>query len=723
MYLAHINESGERKQSIPDHVTGTARLAAGFAGKFGCAGWGYGCGMMHDIGKYSDKFQKRLLYNGPKTDHASAGAQELYKRKNYIGAYCISGHHSGLLDGGTAADAGGDATLNGRMQKKLEDYRAYEEEIKIPEFPVIPLKPLGKGGFSLSFFIRMLFSCLVDADYLDTEVFMTDSMITGDTYVRGTVTRGTFDTVDVLFDRLFHHVESWLQNNDITTVNGRRTAILKACLERGKGGQGLYQLTVPTGGGKTLSSLAFALQHAKTHHLDRIIYVIPYTSIIEQNAQVFKDILGRDNVLEDHCNVAYEESEEYNKIQLAAENWDCPVVVTTNVQFFESLFANKTSKCRKLHNIANSVIIFDEAQMLPVNYLKPCIQAISELVYNYHSTAVLCTATQPSLQPFFPQQIKISEICPDVEDQYEFFRRTVLKNVGELPENALAEQLRERKQVLCILNSRKRVQQVYEILKEEEGTLHLSTLLYPVHRKRLLKTIRERLKEGKTCRLIATSLVEAGVDFDFPAVYRELAGLDSVIQAAGRCNREGKRPYEECETVIFTLEKTEGIHMPQTLKLPVTVAGQVSEMYEDIASLKAIQSYFDRLYHFKGEGLDAKDIVGQMENGGRSLSFPFASVAKEFKLIEQDTKAILIAKEPEAEQIVKRIRRGEYSRKLVREAGQYCVNLYNNDFEKLNGAGRLEAIGLDFYILRNTEQYSEEKGLDIQVERGEAVIF
>ncbi|WP_252198115.1 CRISPR-associated helicase Cas3' [Clostridium sp. MCC353] len=733
MYLAHISEDRKREQSIPDHLTGTANLAADFSAKFGCRGWGYGCGMMHDIGKYSDKFQKRLLNNGPRTDHASAGAQELYKKKNYIGAYCISGHHSGLLDGGTAADAGGDATLNGRMQKELEAYQTYKEEIKIPEFPVIPLKPLGKGGFSLSFFIRMLFSCLVDADYLDTEAFMTEGMVIEDTYAKdadargtftkGTYPRGTFDTVDILFDRLFHHVESWLQNDDITTVNGRRTAILKACLERGNDEQGLYQLTVPTGGGKTLSSLAFALQHAKTHHLDRIIYVIPYTSIIEQNAQVFKDILGWDNVLEDHCNVTYEESEEYNKIQLAAENWDCPVVVTTNVQFFESLFANKTSKCRKLHNIANSVIIFDEAQMLPVNYLKPCIQAVSELVYSYHSTAVLCTATQPSLKPFFPQQIKISEICPDVEDQYEFFRRTVLKNIGELSENGLAEQLRGRKQVLCILNSRKRVQKVYEVLKEEEGTFHLSTFMYPLHRKRLLKIIRERLKEGKTCRLIATSLVEAGVDFDFPAVYRELAGLDSVIQAAGRCNREGKRPYVECETVIFTMEKAEGIHMPQTMKLPVTVAGQVSELYEDNASLKAIQTYFDRLYHFKGEGLDAKDIVGQMENGSRSLSFPFASAAKQFKLIEQDTKTILIAKEPEAEMIVERIRRGEYSRKLMREAGQYCVNLFKNDFDKLYGAGRLDAISLDFYVLRNVEQYSEEMGLEIQVDRGEAVIF
>ena len=713
MYLAHISGDKTRKQTLLEHLKGTAELAGDFSSAFHCREWGYGCGMLHDIGKYSEKFQKRL-YGGNITDHATAGAKELYGRKNLIGAYCVSGHHSGLLDGGRSADVGGEATLKGRMQKTLEDYQAFQTEVEIPDFPsFIPLRQLGKGGFSLSFFIRMLFSCLVDADYLDTEAFMTERAIC----------RGGFDSIDTLFGRLFDHVKPWLQNNDIDTINGMRTAVLKACLEMGKREKGIFQLTVPTGGGKTLSSLAFALCHAREHHLSRIIYVIPYTSIIEQNAKVFKDILGERNVLEDHCNVVYEDSDELNMAQLATENWDCPVVVTTNVQFFESLFASKTSKCRKLHNIANSVIIFDEAQMLPVNYLKPCIQAMSELVYNYQSTVVLCTATQPSLKPFFPTQMKISEICPDIKGQYEFFRRTVLKNSGELSETRLVMKLKEYPQVLCILNSRKNVQQIYEALKEEEGIFHLSTFMYPKHRKRLLRIIRERLKIGQPCRLIATSLVEAGVDFDFPAVYREFAGIDSMIQAAGRCNREGKRPRNGCETVIFTLENEESTHIPQSLKLPIKVAQQVSEKWEDIASLEAIEEYFKRLYDFKGESLDAKDIIGQMEAGAKSQLFPFAEVGKQFKLIENDTRTILIDKEPEAKIVAERIKRGERSRQLIREAGQYCVNVYDNDFEKLDGAGRLEAIGLDFHLLRNKEQYTEEKGLEIQVERGEAVIF
>lgn len=636
----------------------------------------------------------------------------MLKKNNYAAAYCVAGHHAGLPDGGTAGDSGGEPTLLGRKKKKIEDYESFRSDVAFPAFGNPPLKPIEKGGFCMSFFIRMLFSCLVDADYLDTEDFMSGHL-TG---------RETCESMEVLCTRLHSHIKPWLKNADPTTVNGRRSAILRACLEMGKGEQGLYTLTVPTGGGKTVSSLAFALEQAKKHHLDRIIYVIPYTSIIEQNAQVFKDILGRDNVLEDHCNVTYENPEELEKNQLAAENWDRPVVVTTNVQFFESLFSNKTSKCRKLHNIANSVIIFDEAQMLPVSYLKPCVRAISELVYNYHCTAVLCTATQPALEALFPAFLKSVEICPDREGQYSFFRRTVFEKQGLLTQDKLLEELREQPQVLCILNSRRRVQQVYEALKGE-GTYHLSTFMYPVHRKRILKEVRERLKEGKPCRLVATSLVEAGVDLDFGTVFRELAGIDSVIQAAGRCNREGTRNREECHTVVFTLEEAENIHIPPDLKQPVKVAEQIEENFEDISSLDAVQDYFRRLYRYKGEGTDAKNIVEQFERGVPSMLFPFAAVAAQFHLIENDTKTILIDREEAAQVLAERLERGECSRQLLREAGHYCVNVYQKDFDALSGAGLLREIAPGLYLLRKKEQYSEEEGLVIGVGRGEALMY
>lgn len=723
-YYAHISDDKARRQTVKEHLTGTARRSELFAEAFRCGAWGYGCGILHDIGKYSQGFRKRLE-GGSITDHATAGAQEmmgLYARTNplaaYCAAYCISGHHSGLLDGGRNGDTAGEATLQGRLKKQLEDYSPYKDEVEMPDFPGLPFRQIGKGGFSLSFFIRMLFSCLVDGDYLDTEQFM----------LGHDAVRGDHDCMDVLLRRLESHVESWLSNDDLISVNGRRTAILKACLQAGRRKQGLYQLTVPTGGGKTVSSLGFALRHAVEHGLDRIIYVIPYTSIIEQNAQVFKEILGKKNVLENHCNVTYEDNESARELkleQLAAENWDKPVVVTTNVQFFESLFASRTSACRKLHNIANSVIIFDEAQMLPVKYLMPCIRAVSELICNYHCTAVICTATQPSLQPFFPakiQELEAAELCPDVKGQYDFFKRTRIHLAGRISQEHLVKELEGRHQVLCILNSRKRVQRIYESI-EDRGTYHLSTLMYPKHRKELLKEIRGRLSSGEPCRLISTSLVEAGVDFDFPAVYRELAGIDSVIQAAGRCNREGKRDPEECITQVFTLEEEEDIHIPQELKLPISVAGQIVGKYEDISSPEAIGEYFTRLYRYKGEGLDAKDVVEQFEQGSRSFMFPFASVASGFRLIESNTRTILIDTEPQAAQIAMQIRRGEHNRELIRQAGQYCVNVFEHDFEALNGAGRLEQIDQEFYVLRNKEQYTRERGLVIDVSRGDAVMF
>lgn len=472
--------------------------------------------------------------------------------------------------------------------------------------------------------------------------------------------------------------------------------------------------------------MAFALRHANEHHLERIIYVIPFTSIIEQNAQVFKDILGKNNVLENHCNVVCDNDKELEDMQLAAENWEKPIIVTTNVQFFESLFANKTSKCRKIHNISKSVIIFDEAQMLPVNYLRPCIQAVSELIYNYHCSAVLCTATQPALKPFFPEFIKAEEICPDVKGQYEFFKRTNVKNMGEISEGNLISELKEKQQVLCILTSRKRVQRVYEALKGE-NVYHLSTYMYPKHRRTILDEITKALKDGRPCKLIATSLVEAGVDFDFASVFRELAGIDSVIQAAGRCNREGNRGKDESKTIIFSLEQSDDIHIPGQLKLPISVAKQITEKYEDITSPEAIYEYFQRLYHFRGESLDIKNIVENFEKGIPSFNFPFASAAKEFHIIESQTKTILIDKEPEAMEIVERLRRGEHSRELFRAAGQYCVSVYENDFDNLDGAGMLDAlctgIDTDFYILRDKGLYTDDRGLTVRAERGDALLW
>ena len=710
-YIAHID--GERIQTIKEHLEGTAKLAGEFAEKFGKQDWGYCCGMLHDIGKYSIDFQKRILgENNYRVDHSTAGARVCLEKggKYSFLEYCIAGHHAGLPNYGNNYDESTDSTLSGRRLKKLSDYQAYQTEIEVPAINSMPidLKRTVNPDFSLSVFMRMIYSCLVDADFLDTEAFMKE----------GKQGRNSGENIEILFKKLENYISGWLKNQDIDTVNGRRTEILKNCLEMGKTEKGLFRLTVPTGGGKTVASLAFALRHALENKMDRIIYVIPYTSIIEQNAKVFRDILGEENVLENHCNVDYESSEELLPMQLASENWDKPIVVTTNVQFFESLFANKSSKCRKLHNIANSVIIFDEAQMLPNDYLKPCIAMIEELVNNYQASAVLCTATQPALTSFFHEGISAKELCPKMEEQFEFFKRTVFENVGVLTENDLIQRLEKEYQALCIVNTKKRAQRIYKQL-EGEGVYHLSTSMYPKHRRRILREIRERLQKNKKCILISTSLVEAGVDLDFQSVYRELAGVDSMIQAAGRCNREGLRPEKESKVYIFQFEGKENV-LGQ--RQQIDVAKSVITDNRDISDMESITQYFEMLYHIKGDSLDKKKILDEFQN----KRYNFAKVGKEFKLIEQNTKTIFINYETEANETLCLLKERGFTRSGMRKASQYCITVYENEFNKLYGIGSIQPISEDiedFYELRDKEKYTEKIGLELELDDGAAVFF
>ncbi len=716
-YLAHLDENRIRKQTVKDHLYGTAELAGKFAERFGKKEWGYCCGLLHDIGKYSEAFQTKIKSNSNRqVDHATAGAKVCLEKGGCYQflSYCIAGHHAGLPDHGGSADGGDAPTLMGRSRKKLEDYSAYQTEIQIPELTSLPFDPseTPDADFSLSMFIRMIYSCLVDADFLDTEYFMKN----GDT------DRNSGEGMEILLEKLKRYISGWLTNSGTETVNGRRTEILRHCLERGKEKPGMFQLTVPTGGGKTIASLAFALRHAVANGMDRVIYVIPYTSIIEQNAGVFRDILGEQNVLENHYNVDYESTEELKPMQLASENWDKPVVVTTNVQFFESLYANKSSKCRKLHNMANSVIIFDEAQMLPADYLKPCLAAMEELVRQFHSSIVLCTATQPALQPLFRTQMQITELCPDVQGQFRFFERATFQNIGTVTEADLSDRLRQEMQTLCIVNTKKRAQRLYQQIKED-GVFHLSTSMYPKHRQRVLKNIRNRLANGEKCVLISTSLVEAGVDLDFQTVYRQLAGVDSMIQAAGRCNREGKRDVKESVVSIFRFEERENVPGQQ---LQIDVAKTLLARGENISSLQGIQKYFEALYHFRGESLDRKNILKLFKDPNQQFAYNFATIAKEFKLIEENTKTIFINRETEADDILRQIKQQGYTKAVMRRAGQYCVQVYEKEFDKLNGAGMLRPVSeniKDFYELVSEEQYTEDMGLDLEVDSGMAILM
>lgn len=710
-YIAHREK--DRVQPLLQHLLGTAERARDFAEKFNRGEWGYCCGMLHDIGKYSEKFQRKIKEDDSiRVDHSTAGARlcrELQGMYPFL-EYCIAGHHAGLPDYGNELDTGSASTLVGRRKKWIEDYQAYKTEVQIPTLTTLPFNQTETENpdFSLSFFMRMIYSCLVDADFLDTEDFME----------AGQTQREAGEDLTTLLHKLEKHVEGWMKNKETESVNGRRTEILRNCMEQGENPKGLFRLTVPTGGGKTTASLGFALKHGVYNHMDRIIYVIPYTSIIEQNAGVFREILGDQNVLENHYNVDYDSSEEFKPMQLAAENWDKPVVVTTNVQFFESLYANKSSKCRKLHNIANSVIIFDEAQMLPVDYLKPCIAAMEELLDRYGSSVVLCTATQPALQSLFQKERNAIELCPRMEEQFRFFERVRYKNLGYLDEEELVSRLEGEFQTLCIVNTRKKAQKLYQKLKGE-GCYHLSTSMYPKHRKRVLEQIRKRLdkKNPQKCIVIATSLVEAGVDLDFRTVYRQLAGIDSMIQAAGRCNREGKYDVSKSNVFIFQFDEKETV---RGQRQQIDVAKSLLADEAEISDLETVKTYFEKLYYLRGEDLDKKKILQEFQKG----KYNFKETAQNFKLIEEDTAALFIGNTEEAKKILQEIKFQGFTRNNMRRAGKFCVNIRKKEMEKFCAAGIVRGVSedvKDFYELIDPERYTEEMGLDLSVELGTAL--
>lgn len=704
--LAHISEDGLRVQTITEHLQGTATLCGRFASVFGAEQAGYYTGLLHDIGKFSNAFQRRLK-GGPKVDHSTAGAKEAFQHGQPCTAFAVAGHHSGLPDGGTRSDTDAEGTLLGRMKRQIDSYTGWEKEITLPPPPALP--PY-KDRHELAFYTRMLYSCLVDADYLDTETFMDGAP----------PPRGGYTDIPALLRKLNDHIAPWWRPKN--ELNARRCQILRTCLDTGKAGRrGLYTLTVPTGGGKTVASLAFALSLAATQGMDRVIYVIPYTSIIDQNAAVFSDILGAENVLEHHSGAEWSADENaepaaYRKA-LAAENWDVPVVVTTSVQFFESLYSNRASRCRKLHNIANSVIIFDEAQNLPVPYLRPCVAAIAELVKHYRAAAVLCTATQPALQPLFAEfapDLPMQEIVPEPVKLYETFRRTTLRNVGSLAQEELGAQLVALPQVLCVVNRRKTAQELFDTLPRD-GRYCLTTLLYPAHRKALLKEIRQRLAAGLPCRVVSTSLIEAGVDVDFPAVYRELAGLDSILQAAGRCNREGKHPAGDSLVTVFTLE---GADIPSMIRLNADTTEHVLRQYKDPAGLDAIEEYFTFYRMLKGEiQLDAEHILPDFQN----KLMPFAATAEKFHLIKEQSKTVYIPLDAGAE-LIDQLRAGWRSKTLFRKLGQYGVPVYPDHLRRLESAGAVQQLDDGIWVLADLRCYDDKMGLSMDVENGQAWI-
>lgn len=730
-FFAHRRDGEDREEWQPliDHLRKTAEMARDFGADANVAELAYIAGLIHDLGKYSAEFQKRLE-GGPRVDHSTAGAKELkallegtpQKVFAQLLAYPILGHHAGLPDYGSETDLEG-GTVCGRLKNKIPDYSEYKSELdlsalpfpqRLPvrplRLPVIPEKPpKDYFGFSLSFLTRMIYSALVDADFQETE-----------TYMKGAKPRGGHDDIPTLRDKLDAHLKQF--ENPTSDINRKRNEILRACIEKGKSEKpGFFSLTVPTGGGKTLASMAFALHHAAEHGLKRVIYVIPFTTIIEQNAGVFKGFLGEENVLEHHSNFDWEGKKRedadnrtnsvYAKLKLAAENWDIPIVVTTNVQFFESLFANKSSRCRKLHNIAKSVIIFDEAQMLPREYMRPAMAAVWELVTNYGASAVFCTATQPGLERFLPAETKVTELAPNPQELFDFYKRVEVKHLGTLTDEELLARLNAHEQALCIVNTRRHASGLFSGLRGE-GSYHLSTLMCPAHRRAKLAEIKERLSSGQPCRVVSTTVMEAGIDLDFPVGYRALSGLDSINQAAGRVNREMKRGVSE----MFVFEpKSEFIkRTPSFLKQTAEVARMVLRDHAEAPiSIPAIQAFFGQLYNLQDpQAFDFKKIMNCFED--TEGKFSFEKAAREFQIIEDPTVTVIIPYNEEAERLIEELKYTEYPSSTLRKLQPYTVSIFEGEFDRLSSKGVILTIDDTYHVLNPgamKEYYDPDRGL------------
>ncbi|MDF9408147.1 CRISPR-associated helicase Cas3' [Pelotomaculum isophthalicicum JI] len=748
IYYGHTKEDPIAKKVLPKehwqllkrHLDEVARMTEERAAKFGAGKLGRIIGLAHDLGKYSAAFQKRLEGASAKVDHKSAGAQEVCRRfgkvTGFALAFIIAGHHGGLPDG----NKGAPGNLPERLAREdIPDYQAYAGEIEIPDLNNQDLAEMPKprdpamDAFSFSFCIRMMYSCLVDADFLDTERFMNTER-----YIKR--------PVPVSLEKLLKQFEKKIgalserNRQNPSVINTARQAILERCLAIAESTPGFFTLTVPTGGGKTYSSLAFGLKHAVKHDKDRIIYVIPYTSIIEQNAQVFREVLEddplKDNVvLEHHSNFEYPEGifddwDEHEKVhRLASENWDMPVVVTTAVQFFESLYANKGSRCRKLHNIVNSVIILDEAQMMPIEYIKPCLWALAELVFNYGATVVLCTATQPAVKDLIPTNPKIVEIMEDPNELQKIFKRVSVENKNEMSDEELAEEMADIPQVLTIVNTRRHARLLFEKLlaKKPEGAYHLSARMCPAHRKVVLAEIRRALQDGKPCRVVSTQLIEAGVDVDFPVVYRAAAGIDSIAQAAGRCNREGRR--SRGRVIIFDPEPH---GMPQKGRfsevafLTRSAARHLHELNDDLLSLEAIEYYFNHLFDIERDNLDAGDILKMIKDSKDDLSFPFAKIAQKFQLIDNATVSVVVPWDNHAEELMENAARHPFPASQVRSLQPYTVQVYQHELAALEKERVVKTVGDFMKFVTDRSYYDRRFGLKDAKEvkaPGEVLIF
>ena len=717
--LAHVKQNKDDSWApahlLADHLQCVAEIAKQFCDFFSSGDWGYAAGIAHDAGKEPQKWQdylcKKSGYDGKahlegspgKLEHSCHGAKlstELFgKVIGRILSYCIAGHHAGLPDY-YPDEAGGKSSLSYRLQKKTSNELSPElkdaiNKKKPRSFP----RKFERDGLDLSLWIRMIFSSLVDADFLDTEAYMDE---------RNSQQRGGYLPMKNLLEQFNSYITNKIASSDKTPINAIRQEILADCRSAAAHKQGNFSLSVPTGGGKTLSSLAFALEHAIKHDLCRVIYVIPYTSIIEQNADVFREVLGDDQVIEHHSN--FDENDSTTKARLSAENWDAPVIVTTSVQFFESLFAAKPSRCRKLHNIAKSVVVLDEAQLVPVEYLEPILQTMDLLRLYYQVSFVISTATQPAFKnrEGFKGLPYVREIISNVSRLYTDLKRVEIETpqdwIKATSWKKLAALLTNEEHVLCVVSDRKSCRTLHKLMPK--GTFHLSGLMCGQHRSKIINEIKQQLKEDRRVRVISTQLVEAGVDIDFPVVYRALAGLDSITQAAGRCNREGK--LEKGRVVIFIPPQKSP---PGILRKAYETTSRIlKEGIFDPTEPYIFEKFFAELY-WKINSLDGKDIIKLLKPDPQECGIQFRTAANRFCIIDDKAQKNILVPYGDGKKFIEKLKEVGTKRWLLRKLQRYSVNIYKGDFNKLLNQGAIEEIVPNIFALTTNIQYDKIRGL------------
>ena len=737
--IAHTREDGSL-QALPEHIEGVAHYCALFLEEAGLpelAPLGRLLAQLHDAGKAQTAFQRYILGKSEqKAPHSAAGAllatcmlyelsEELQLKKlprtSQLLAYAISGHHRGLYDYIELRKELEKEEIKERCTKTIGALPNIKSELQTwveehAESTESSLKELAKkvgATEQAQALIRLLFSCLVDADFLDTEAFM-DEERKGR---RQEATSG-YAPLETLRDRLTKHMEGFSTEGKI---NEARRAFLNRCRAHGRTcPKGYYSLFLPTGGGKTLSSMAWALETALKHEAQRIIYVIPYTSIITQTAGIFREILGEENVLEHHSDISFsgdeasQEAERYERTRLLAENWDAPIIVTTNVQFFESLFSHKVFRSRKVHSIANSVVVFDEVQMFPTEFLHPMLRLLEDLKGIYGTQLLFCSATLPPFDKDHTSSFKkvndfhqlsdaIQPIVPEDPELFKIFDRVIYHlEEKEYTTKELAEELAQHYSALCIVNSRRDASRLYQALleegKEAQDVIHLSRNMCSAHLKEHIAEVRQRLKAGIPTLVISTQLIEAGVDIDLPIVYRAMSGLDSIVQAGGRCNREGKHPAPG-EVYVFSLSDGGEAFgaIAQGQNATRFLLDNDKEHTRPSIPLELIEAYYRR-YYSSIESFDTKDIAESLydEDEAKRWRFDFQQASEDFQLIDNVDRDLFVPYGKGKELLEELEKQTLYlNHRTLRELQQYHVSISKWRYEELEDARLLSEVVVD----------------------------